>query len=104
MSDSTSSSRGVDWGRALSAGFVATAAMTDHDRLLEGSLIYVGCRRTPVCALVDRLEFRGSASRVMNELFATIDDARLVLGATCRGWAQGYGKWQCFCRTPRQGA
>jgi probable H4MPT-linked C1 transfer pathway protein len=64
----------------LTDGRVATAARTDHDRLLEGSLVYVGCRRTPVCALVDQLELRGRSSAVMNELFATIDDARLVLG------------------------
>ena len=64
----------------IADGRIATAARTDHDRLTEGSLVYVGCRRTPVCALLDRLEFRGRRSRVMNELFATIDDARLVLG------------------------
>ena len=61
-------------------GRVATTAITDHDRLMEGSLVYVGCRRTPVCALVDRLCFRGRSAGVMNEVFATIDDARLVLG------------------------
>ena len=61
-------------------GRVATAAATDYDRLLEGSLVYVGCRRTPVCALLDELSFRGRTSSVMNELFATIDDARVVLG------------------------
>jgi (4-(4-[2-(gamma-L-glutamylamino)ethyl]phenoxymethyl)furan-2-yl)methanamine synthase len=61
-------------------GTVATDAQSDHDRLLEGSLVYVGCRRTPVCGLVHRLNFRGQACRVMNELFATIDDARLLLG------------------------
>ncbi len=59
---------------------VATKAKTDHERLCEGSLVYIGCRRTPVCALVDRLKFRDQESAVMNELFATIDDARLVLG------------------------
>ena len=61
-------------------GRVATTARTDYDRMREGSLIYVGCRRTPVCALVDRLQFRGQRSRVMNEWFATIDDARVLLG------------------------
>ncbi|MDG2224517.1 MAG: hydantoinase/oxoprolinase family protein [Rubripirellula sp.] len=58
---------------------VATRAATDHERLNEGSLVYVGCRRTPVCALVDRLYFRGQSTPVMNELFATIDDAQLLL-------------------------
>ncbi len=59
---------------------VATAATSDYDRLAEGSLVYVGCRRTPVCALVDRLRFRDREVSVMNEVFATIDDARIVLG------------------------
>ncbi|KLU06286.1 putative Tetrahydromethanopterin-linked C1 transfer pathway [Rhodopirellula islandica] len=60
-------------------GQVATAAKTDHERLRDGSLVYVGCRRTPVCALVDRLTIDQVDVPVMNELFATIDDARLIL-------------------------
>lgn len=64
----------------IRGGRVITAAQTDHDRLVEGSLVYIGCHRTPVCAVVDHLEFRGLTSGVMNEVFATIDDARLVLG------------------------
>ncbi|TWT83718.1 hypothetical protein CA13_51850 [Planctomycetes bacterium CA13] len=61
------------------SGRVATQAKTDYDRLTEGSLIYVGCQRTPVCAIVDCFEFRGKRCPVMNEVFATIDDARIVL-------------------------
>ena len=61
---------------------VATKAQTDHDRLVEGSLVYVGCRRTPLCSLVNQLQFQGVACEVMNEMFATIDDARLLLGRT----------------------
>ncbi len=64
----------------IAAGRVATSATTDDDRLAEGSLVYVGCRRTPVCALVDRLRFRDREFSVMNEVFATIDDARMILG------------------------
>ena len=66
----------------LAGGRVATDAKTDHQRLAEGSLVYVGCRRTPVCALVQTLAFRGRQVRVMNELFATIDDVGLVSGWT----------------------
>ncbi|NND96053.1 MAG: tetrahydromethanopterin-linked C1 transfer pathway [Pirellulaceae bacterium] len=65
-------------------GAVATDARTDYDRMLQGSLVYVGCRRTPVCALTSTLEFRGHVTGVMNELFATIDDARLVLGTVAQ--------------------
>lgn len=63
----------------IGGGTVATDAQTDYQRLREGSLVYVGCRRTPVCALVDQLEIDGRPVPVMNECFATIDDARLLL-------------------------
>lgn len=61
-------------------GAVATAACSDFDRLAESSLVYVGCRRTPACALVDCLNLNGRRIGVMNELFATMDDVRLILG------------------------
>ncbi len=64
----------------IANGGVATDATTDFGRLRERSLVYVGCRRTPVCALVDGLEFRGDWVPVMNEWFATIDDGQLLLG------------------------
>ena len=66
----------------ISNGQVATSAKTDFDRLAEGSLVYVGCRRTPLCALASTVCFRGQRVSVMNELFATIDDALLVVGST----------------------
>ena len=53
---------------------------TDFDRLRQGQLVYIGCKRTPVCSLVTSLVFNGFATNVMNELFATIDDVLLVLG------------------------
>ena len=64
----------------IADGRVATTATTDYERLLEQSLVYVGCRRTPVCGLVHSLNHAGRDCDVMNEWFATIDDARLVLG------------------------
>ncbi|MCC9641544.1 tetrahydromethanopterin-linked C1 transfer pathway [Rhodopirellula sp. JC740] len=64
----------------LQNGEVITSSKTDHQRLRDGSLVYVGCRRTPVCSLVDSLVFEGKRIPVMNELFATVDDARLILG------------------------
>jgi probable H4MPT-linked C1 transfer pathway protein len=66
----------------LHAGTVRTTARTDHQRLCEGSLVYIGCRRTPVCALVDQLQLWDTSCAVMNEFFATIDDARLLMGTT----------------------
>jgi len=65
----------------LDDGHVATRAMTDYDRLCEGSLIYVGCRRTPVCAICDSLWLQGKQVPLMNEVFATTDDARILLGS-----------------------
>ncbi len=64
----------------LVGGDVAAMAGTDYDRLVQHSLVYVGCRRTPACALVEQLRFQGESCPVMNEVFATIDDARILLG------------------------
>ena len=59
---------------------VATDAKTDHQRLVEGSLVYIGCGRTPVCSVVSKLTFAGQSCPLMNEGFATMDDAMVVLG------------------------
>ena len=61
---------------------VATDSLTDYDRLCNSALVYVGCRRTPACSLVKSLTYHGIPTPVMNELFATIDDAMLLLGHT----------------------
>jgi probable H4MPT-linked C1 transfer pathway protein len=61
---------------------VSTAAKTDHERLCEGSLVYLGCGRTPVCSIVSTLRIDGNACPVMNEVFSTIDDALIILGKT----------------------
>ena len=66
---------------AISDGQVVTDSKTDMQRLRDLSLVYVGCRRTPVNALISSYNFRGCDVPVMNEMFATIDDARLWLGA-----------------------
>lgn len=65
---------------AISRGEVLTSASTDFQRLCDQSLVYIGCRRTPVCALVSYLGLRGVDVPVMNEVFATLDDARLLTG------------------------
>jgi len=59
---------------------VATTSQTDFDRLSAGELVYIGGGRTPVCALVSQLPFRGKSVPVMREVFATTDDCALVLG------------------------
>lgn len=61
-------------------GRVTSRGRTDTQRLLEGELLYSGVRRTPVCALVDSLPYRGRECPVMAEWFATTADAWLLLG------------------------
>ncbi len=61
-------------------GVPSTDAKTDTDRLLASQLLYMGVGRTPVCAVVDHLPYRGSLCPVAAELFATTGDAALVAG------------------------
>jgi probable H4MPT-linked C1 transfer pathway protein len=61
-------------GRPSSTGF------NDTDRLIAGELVYTGVGRTPVCAIVDWLPFRGRQCPVAAELFATAADAYVILG------------------------
>jgi probable H4MPT-linked C1 transfer pathway protein len=56
----------------LDTGFPATYGLTDHDRLQFRELVYVGVRRTPVCAVVN--------DQTTAELFATTQDAFVTLG------------------------
>lgn len=65
----------------LRQGRPAAQGRTDPERLAAGELVYTGVTRSPVCAVVDRLPWRGSLScPVAQELFATTLDAYLLLG------------------------
>lgn len=64
----------------LLGGQVHTAACTDRQRLEKGQLIYTGIARTPVCAVAQHLRLDNIDVPLMAELFATTDDAYLVLG------------------------
>ena len=64
----------------LCAGVVDSVGSTDTERLLAGELLYMGVRRTPVCAVISTLPYRGEACPVAAELFATTADAWLLLG------------------------
>jgi probable H4MPT-linked C1 transfer pathway protein len=55
------------------------AACTDSERLATGNLIYTGIERTPVCAVIKSLRWRGKPCPVAAELFATTADAYLIL-------------------------
>ncbi|MCX7420123.1 MAG: H4MPT-linked C1 transfer pathway protein [Planctomycetia bacterium] len=53
---------------------------TDVARLQSNELVYCGVRRTPLCALVERIPFRDFDCAVAAELFATTLDVYLTLG------------------------
>jgi len=64
----------------LRDGVVAARGRTDTERLQNGELVYAGVRRTPVFALANRLPFRGRATGLAAELFATTLDVFVTLG------------------------
>lgn len=61
-------------------GIVAARGHTDTERMLHGELVYSGVERSPVCAVVSQLPWRGKVCPVAQELFATTADAYLLLG------------------------
>jgi (4-(4-[2-(gamma-L-glutamylamino)ethyl]phenoxymethyl)furan-2-yl)methanamine synthase len=65
---------------ALRRGRVLTRARTDADRLASGELVYHGVVRTPLCAVAQRIAWRGREFNVMNEFFATTADVYRATG------------------------
>jgi probable H4MPT-linked C1 transfer pathway protein len=63
-------------------GRSAASGSTDTKRLLAGELLYTGVERSPVCAVVDRVPYRGESCPLAHELFATMRDVYLFLGET----------------------
>ncbi|MCH2114747.1 MAG: hypothetical protein MK171_07555 [Pirellulales bacterium] len=61
-------------------GVAAARGRTDPERLAGSELVYTGVTRSPVCAVVGHLPWRGKPCRVAQEMFATTADAYLVLG------------------------
>lgn len=64
----------------LADGQPAALGKTDPERLAAGELVYTGVVRSPVCAVVAALPWRGSQVPVAQELFATARDAYLIAG------------------------
>lgn len=54
-------------------------AHTDAERLALGELVYLGVERTPVCALISELPYKGGWCSIARELFATTLDVALLL-------------------------
>jgi (4-(4-[2-(gamma-L-glutamylamino)ethyl]phenoxymethyl)furan-2-yl)methanamine synthase len=61
------------------AGRPQTAGLSDTERLLSGELVYTGVGRSPICAVVRDLPYLGQWCPVAQELFATTQDAYLLL-------------------------
>ena len=66
----------------------------DPERLACGELVYTGVRRSPICAVLRDLPWRGQPCPVAHEVFATTGDAYVTLGdiaedATCTTTADG---------------
>ena len=65
---------------ALRDGRVASASLSDIDRLASGELAYHGVVRTPLCALGPRIRWQGREVNLMNEWFATSADVYRLTG------------------------
>lgn len=61
-------------------GRVPTTSRSDAQRLASGELVYQGVVRTPLCALAQRVDWRGQRLNVMNEWFATTADVYRLTG------------------------
>lgn len=64
----------------LAGGQVHSVGTSDAQRLQSGELLYQGVVRTPLCALTQRIVFRGAQYNVMNEWFATTADVYRLTG------------------------
>lgn len=64
----------------LVQGRPASRGVTDPTRLQAGELLYTGIRRTPLCAILSEVVWRGQSTSVAAELFATTYDVYLLLG------------------------
>jgi probable H4MPT-linked C1 transfer pathway protein len=65
---------------AFRHGEVTTRSRSDVERLREGELVYQGVVRTPLCALAQRIAWRGQRLNAMNEFFATTADVYRLSG------------------------
>lgn len=60
-------------------GQPAAKGTTDTQRLLSGELVYTGVERSPVCAVVSLVPYRGQSCPVVHEVFATMRDVYAIL-------------------------
>ncbi|MFT7641441.1 MAG: putative H4MPT-linked C1 transfer pathway protein [Pirellulaceae bacterium] len=87
----------------LQDGKPATNATTDTERLVSGQLLYTGIERSPVCAVVEQVPYRGHTLNVAQEYFATMLDAYVILGKLSentanKNTADGRGATKAYAR------
>lgn len=70
-------------------GQPAAAGTDDASRMAAGELVYLGVARTPLCAVVHTLPYRGTDWPVARELFATTADAAVLAGQSGEATAAG---------------
>jgi len=63
----------------LAGGKPNAIRSTDTERLLAGELVYTGVERSPLCAVVSEVPYRGQSCPVVQEVFATMHDAYQIL-------------------------
>ncbi len=61
-------------------GEVAARGRSDTERLLNHELLYRGVGRTPICAVVRSLPWRGTPCSIAAEVFSTTADAYVLTG------------------------
>lgn len=64
----------------LNGDEVLAKGTTDTTRIQHHELVYTGAFRTPVCAVIQPIEFRGAEVTLAQEIFATMADVYLILG------------------------
>ena len=64
----------IEYGQAQALG------RTDPERLASRELVYTGVERSPICAIVREISWRGVPCQVAQEVFATTADAYVMLG------------------------
>lgn len=64
----------------LQDGIPVQRGMTDTERLMSGELVYSGCLRTPLAAVLQEVTLQSGPCRLAAEVFATMRDVYLVQG------------------------
>lgn len=60
-------------------GKPAATGKTDTQRLMSGELVYTGIERSPIAAVTQAVQYRGQSCPVVQETFATMQDAYVIL-------------------------